>query len=81
MDWTILDVTDVPNAQIDDEVVLIGGQNGLQISAEDIAAELDTISYEITCAIDRRVPRVYNGKVLGSFDLKTGAQASHLLYR
>jgi len=81
MDWTILDVTDVPNAQIDDEVVLIGGQNGLQISAENIAAELDTISYEITCAIDRRVPRVYNGKVLGSFDLKTGAQASRLLHR
>lgn len=63
MDWTMLDVTNIPNAEIDAEVVLIGGQNGLHISAEDIAAELGTISYEITCSIDRRVPRVYNGMV------------------
>jgi len=62
MDWTLLDVTDLPNAKIGDEVILIGVQNGLQISAEDIAAELGTISYEVTCAIDRRVPKFYNGK-------------------
>jgi len=62
MDWTLLDVTDLPNSKIGDEVILIGVQNGLQISAEDIAAELGTISYEVTCAIDRRVPKFYNGK-------------------
>ncbi len=62
MDWTLLDVTDLPNSKIGDEVILIGVQNGLQISAEDIAAELGTISYEVTCSIDRRVPKFYNGK-------------------
>lgn len=59
MDWTILDVTDVSDAKADDRVVLIGGQNGLTIKAEDLAAETGTISYEITCGIDRRVPRHY----------------------
>lgn len=59
MDWTILDVTDVPNVQIGDRVILIGEQNKLQIRAEDLAALVDTISYEITCGINRRVTRKY----------------------
>lgn len=61
MDWTILDVTEVPNVKLNDEVILIGEQNGLTISAEDIAELTDTISYEITCGIDRRVRRTYVG--------------------
>ncbi len=61
MDWTILDVTDVPNVKVDDEVILVGRQNDKKISAADIAAKLDTISYEITCNISRRVPRKYVG--------------------
>ncbi len=60
MDWTIIDVTDVPGVRVDDRVVLIGEQNGLSITAEDLAAATDTISYETTCGIDRRVPRRYS---------------------
>ena len=59
MDWTILDVTDVPKASIGDRVVLIGERSGLSIKAEDLAVESGTISYEITCGIDHRVPRHY----------------------
>lgn len=59
MDWTILDVTDIPCVKVDDRVVLIGEQGGLAIKAEDLAAETGTISYEITCGIDGRVPRRY----------------------
>ena len=59
MDWTIIDVTDIPGVKVDDRVVLIGEQNGLSIKAEDVAAETGTISYEITCGIDRRVTRHY----------------------
>ncbi len=59
MDWTILDVTEVSDVKINDRVALIGEQNGLCIKAEDLAAETGTISYEITCGIDRRVPRQY----------------------
>ncbi len=55
MDWTLLDVTDVPNAKVGDIVTLMGTQNELSIKAEDVASALDTISYEITCGIDRRV--------------------------
>ncbi len=57
MDWTIVDVTDVPNVQIDDEVVLMGESADLSITAEDLASATDTISYEITCGISKRVER------------------------
>jgi alanine racemase len=59
MDWTIVDVTDVQNVDEGDEVVLIGSGNSVSISAEDIARTIGTISYEVTCSIDRRVERVY----------------------
>jgi alanine racemase len=60
MDWTTLDVTDIPGVEIGDEVAMIGEQNGLEVTAEELAGLTNTISYEITCGIDRRVPRVYN---------------------
>ncbi len=59
MDWTILDVTQVPNVQLGDEVVLIGTAGNLKITAEELAKKTGTISYEITCGINRRVPRKY----------------------
>lgn len=59
MDWTIVDVTDVPNVKTGDEAVLIGSQGELQIAAEEIAAFVDTISYEITCGISERVRKVF----------------------
>lgn len=61
MDWTILDVTDIPNVTLEDEVTIIGEQNDLRISAEEIAQLSNTISYEITCGINRRVTREYVG--------------------
>jgi alanine racemase len=61
MDWTIIDVTDVPNVKIDDKVTVIGKQDQQKIYAEDLAQILDTISYEITCGINRRVGRQYVG--------------------
>jgi alanine racemase len=59
MDWTLVDVTDVPRAKIGDEVVLIGARGDLKITAEELAQLVGTISYEITCGISRRVPRIY----------------------
>ncbi len=59
MDWTILDVSDVANVKVNDEVILIGRQNNLEIKAEEIARQINTISYEITCGINRRVARKY----------------------
>lgn len=59
MDQLMVDV-DSSAVSIGDEVVLIGRQGAESISAADVAATLDTIPYEIVCAISERVPRVYN---------------------
>ncbi|MCS6885267.1 MAG: alanine racemase [Acidobacteriota bacterium] len=59
MDLTLLDVTDIPGVKIGDEVVLIGEMGDVSITAEEVAGNIDTISYEITCGISKRVPRVY----------------------
>jgi len=44
---------------LNDEVVLLGRQGEQAITAEEIAGQLGTINYEITCMISHRVPRVY----------------------
>jgi alanine racemase len=59
MDLTIIDVTDVPGVELGDEALLIGERNGLGISAEDLAEQIGTISYEIVTGISARVPRMY----------------------
>lgn len=64
MDWTTLDVTDSGEVKIGDRVTLIGEDGGLKVTAIDLAQACDTISYEITCGIASRVPRIYSGKVL-----------------
>jgi alanine racemase len=60
MDLTILDVTDLPNVELFDEVVFIGRQADKQITVEEVAAQSDTISYEITCGVGKRVPRRFS---------------------
>ncbi len=59
MDLTLVDVTDVPGVTTGDEVTLIGESGGLNLTAEELARAAETISYEITCGIGRRVPRRY----------------------
>ncbi|MBX3244954.1 MAG: alanine racemase, partial [Acidobacteria bacterium] len=60
MDWTIVDVTDIHEAVIGTNVVLIGSLEGKSIAAHDLAALCNTISYEITCGTTSRIPRIYN---------------------
>jgi alanine racemase len=59
MDLTLLDVTDVPGVALHDCVTLLGEDARLAVTAEDIARTAGTLSYEITCGISARVPRVY----------------------
>jgi len=61
MDFTIVDVTDIPKVSIGDEVILIGRQGKERITAEEIAAKVNSISYEVLCSIGKRVPRIYKG--------------------
>ena len=59
MDLTMLDVTDIGKIQQGDEVVLLGAQGNESISADEMAAWADTISYEILTSIGARVPRIH----------------------
>lgn len=59
MDLTLIDVTNVPGVQTDDEVILMGHDAGLSITAEELGKTAGTLSYEVTCGISERVPRVY----------------------
>lgn len=62
MDLTLIDVTDVAGVEVDDQVTLLGWKRentGLKISAEDLARIVGTLSYEVTCGVSNRVPRVY----------------------
>jgi alanine racemase len=43
-----------------ERAVLIGVEGSERITAEDVARRLDTINYEVTCALTPRVPRVYH---------------------
>jgi len=57
MDHTTVDVTDVPGVEVGDEVVLIGTQSEVKVTAADVAKLTGTIPYEVLCGIAARVPR------------------------
>ena len=59
MDMIVVDVTDVPGASVNDQVVLLGEQQGARIELRELAAWAGTITYEILCGISKRMPRVY----------------------
>ncbi len=61
MDWTMIDVTDIPGVMVGDEVTLLGCDNGQCISADEWAQRIGTISYEVFCQFSKRVPRVNRG--------------------
>jgi alanine racemase len=56
MDMCMADLTDLPEAKVGSEVEIFGEQNDLNA----LAREAGTISYELLCAVSKRVPRVYN---------------------
>jgi alanine racemase len=58
MDLMTVDVTDIPAVQPGDEVVLLGQQGMSAISAEEIAAWLGTIHYEVITRINPLIPRI-----------------------
>jgi len=56
MDQIVIDVGDA-TPELGDEVVLLGRQGDEEIAADEWAAGLATISYEVVCSIGPRVPR------------------------
>lgn len=58
MDLTVVDITGVPDAVPGDVVTLIGRDGGAEITLDEVAAQADTISYEILTGLRPRLPRV-----------------------
>jgi alanine racemase len=61
MDQLMLDVTDLPDVSVGEVVTLIGKDGAQEISADDWANLLGTISWEILCGFKHRLPRVSVG--------------------
>ena len=58
MDQIVVDVGD-DEVEVGDEVVLLGTQGYEEVTADQWAEHLDTISYEVVCQIGPRLPRRY----------------------
>ena len=59
MDQFMVDVTDIPDVNVRDEVVIIGSQGDSVITAEEVGDISGRFNYELVCDISKRVPRVY----------------------
>ena len=70
MDQFMVDVTDIPDVQEDDEVTLLGSDGAECITMEELAEKSGGFQYEKSCDIGKRIPRVYlkDGKVVGTKD-------------
>ena len=62
MDMFMVDLTDIHDASLYDEVILMGSSGECSVSADQIAAITGTISYDVVCSIGKRVPRVYKDR-------------------
>ena len=70
MDQTMLDVTDIPEAQAGLQITVFGSEHGAFLPVEELAARSGLINYEVLCGLSRRVPRVYikNDEIIETTD-------------
>jgi alanine racemase len=59
MDLVMIDVSRIDNAQMGDEVVLMGRDGTEEISCAELAERAGTITWEITTRVGSRVRRVF----------------------
>jgi alanine racemase len=64
MDSIMVDLTDVPEAGLDDELVLLGRQEDGANTADDLARRRNTISWEVVTTMAQRLPRVYHARAV-----------------
>ena len=57
MGLCVIDLTDIPQAQVGDDAVLIGDQGQDRLTVDDMAARCGRIPYELLCGIGGQVPR------------------------
>jgi len=58
MNIIMVEITDIPEAKIEDEVVLIGQSSDEIVSSEQFAQWAGTINYEVTARVNDRIPRI-----------------------
>ena len=63
MDQVTVDVTDIHGVDVGDVAMFFGVHDGVQIGADEVAAELDTIPHELICGIPEQVPRMTVGEL------------------
>ena len=59
MDMIVVDISDVKDAKVGDEVILLGGNEKNSISAEKLSALYNGLSYETVCNLGRRAQRIF----------------------
>ena len=59
MDLTMVDVSGIPDARIEDEAVLWGEQRGAKLDLNEVAERAQTIPYELLCGMGKRVVRLF----------------------
>lgn len=59
MDLMVIDVSEIPEAAVGDEVILMGRDGEEEISAADLAERAGTIHWDVVTRIGSRVRRVY----------------------
>jgi alanine racemase len=57
MDQVTVDVSQADGVAVGDDVIILGGQGGQRLGADEVAVAGDTIAYEVLCAVSARVPR------------------------
>ena len=58
MNMCMIDITAIPEANVGDEVVLLGVQGEAVITPQEMADWMNTIHYEVTTRIQERIPRL-----------------------
>jgi len=59
MDVTVLDVTQVPEAELGDVVTFFGRTDPVGIALEEVARHAETINYEVLTGLTGRLPRIW----------------------
>jgi alanine racemase len=59
MDMIAVDLSDLPEVSEGDEAIVLGSSAHCRVTAQDLADTLETIPYEVLCAIAPRIPRIY----------------------
>ncbi len=61
MDYTTIDVGHIPDVRVGDVVTLFGAESSPSLSLEEVARANETIPYQLTCSVGKRVTRIYRG--------------------